>query len=1029
MKPIQACLTAEILDQLSRDPTAGPGLQSVEEHLDGCAQCRALLDDAESDPFWRRQIAPVLRSSPELGAGGAVDSDHGGDPSLNVVLRLLGPTDDPRMLGRIGSYEVVGVIGRGGMGVVLKAFDGALNRYVAIKMLSPNLAESGAARKRFAREGQAAAAVIDDYVLPIYSVAEWQGVPYLVMQYSRGFTLQRRVEDQGPLELKEILRIGMQTARGLAAAHASGLVHRDVKPSNILIDGTVERTLLTDFGLARAVDDASITRSGVITGTPQYMSPEQARGDNVDARSDLFSLGSVLYFMSTGRPPFRADNSYAVLRLIADQEPRNMREINPDLPAWLCTLVSHLMSKEPGDRPASAREVAEVLQRCLAHVQQPAAVPLPDPTYWSMKESPCGRRHWSFSTRYVFAALVALVTIYLYAGLGMIPRHFDLRTEASRASAAANAIAQQPPDITGLWVAQNGLDEQFSIRRATESPGTLEIHPLNGPPDMTWAAEWAPDRKQFVGTAVLPGDIKGKLGLSMASGAGDASLDVTLTFDELQKRRLLKTLSEDGVEAPSAELRMIEMLDRLLHQTWLRHDPAAPSRPAPAAKPETKVASAGPPESVAEESAFRGFDSGSVGKGAGDTWRRYVQWWNSTKGTPLGPSAEIPRLAWATSLVRLKPKYIYAHGANVVIVRSRDANGEEGIYVALGIASGPGPDDEQFTRTLIAHAPEGDVSTFRRRGRFEANLLTPETRKAMVAGLEYLVRNQERDGSWITGDHRGKVAVTALTGRALLAAGCRPGQGPDGARLTKAIEYVLRNEVGGLLAEGRSAPMYEHGFAVRFLAEAYGKVADGALKDRMKATLTRAVGVIADGQNREGGWRYQPNSKDADLSVTCCELQALAAARVAGVDVPQATIDGGIKYVLACRKKNGRFQYVPNVPSDDAASYTYTAAALSALNAAGYHGDEEVLERGVAFLRGFKSPGVSDAFLYNAMLYEAHDSAAPVVKAGVTDWNAWYAAARDDLLDRRNKEGVWGDKEGSSPILTALALIILHAAE
>lgn len=1018
MRPIQACLTPEMLDQLSRNPPAAAELQSVEEHLDGCPRCRALLDEAESDPFWRRRIAPVLQSSPELRAGGAIDSEHDGDPSLDVALRLLGPTDDPRMLGRIGSYEVVGVVGRGGMGVVFKAFDGALNRYVAIKMLSPSLAEAGAARRRFAREGRAAAAVIDDYVLPIYGVAEWQGVPYLVMQYSRGSTLQKRVEDQGPLELKEILRIGMQAARGLAAAHASGLVHRDVKPSNILIDGTVERALLTDFGLARAVDDASITRSGTIAGTPQYMSPEQARGDAVDARSDLFSLGGVLYFMSTGRPPFRADNSYAVLRLIADQEPRNMREINPDLPAWLCTLVSHLMAKEPGDRPASAQEVAEVLQRCLAHVQQPASVPLPDPTYWSINKSPCGLRPRSFWTRSVFASLVALVAVCVFAGLGL-SRYFGLRSEASRANAAANAIAHDPPDITGQWIEQNELHERFSIRRATASLWTLEIHPLNAPLDLNWAVKWVPDRDQFVGTAILPGDIKGKLQLSMAPGAGNASIDVIITFDEPQKRRLLKKLSEDGVEPPSAELRMIELLDRLLHQSWLRDESAGKSR---------TEAATGTHERAAEESAFRGFDSGSVGTGAGETWRKYVQWWNSTKGTPLPPSAEIPRLAWATPIVHLKPQYIYTHGTHVVIVRSRDENGEEGIYVALGIASGPGPDDAQFTRTLIAHAAEGDVYTFRRRGRYEANLLTPETRKAMVAGLEYLARDQGTDGSWIASDHRGKVAVTALVGRALLAAGCRPDQGPDGARLTKAIEYVLRHEAGGPLAEGRSAPMYEHGFAVRFLAEAYGKVADGALKERLKATLTRAVGVIVDSQNL-GGWRYQPNSKDADLTMTCCELQALAAARAAGVDVPQATIDAGIQYVLACRKKNGRFQYMPNVPSDDTASYTYTAAALSSLNAVGYHGDEEALEQGAAFLRGFQPPSVSEAFLYNAMLYEAHDSAVPVVKAGDTDWNSWYSGVRDALLDRRNKEGVWGDKEGSSPILTALALLILHSAE
>ena len=195
------------------------------------------------------------------------------------------------------------------MGTVFKAFDAALDRFVAIKMLPPHLAASGAARHRFAREARAAAAIVDDHVMPIYAVAEWQRIPYLVTQYSRGTTLQKRIQEQGPLELKEILRIGVQTVRGLAAAHAQGLVHRDVKPSNILLDSSVERALLTDFGLARAVDDASVTRTGVISGTPPYMSPEQARGETLDHRTDLFSLGSVLYAACTGHPPFRAESA------------------------------------------------------------------------------------------------------------------------------------------------------------------------------------------------------------------------------------------------------------------------------------------------------------------------------------------------------------------------------------------------------------------------------------------------------------------------------------------------------------------------------------------------------------------------------------------------------------------------------------------------------------------------------------------------------------------------------------------------
>ncbi len=266
----------------------------------------------------------------------------------------------------------------GGMGVVFKAFDGALNRFVAIKMLLPHLASSGAARQRFEREGRAAAAVINDFVLPIYAVYEWQGVPYLVMQYSAGMNLQKRLEAEGPLKLNEVLRIGMQTALGLAAAHAQGLVHRDVKPSNVLLDGSVERAMLTDFGLARAADDASVTRTGLIAGTPQYMSPEQVRGDWVDIRSDLFSLGATLYAMCTGHSPFRGDSSYAVLHRIINHTPRSICEVNADLPDWLNQIVMKLLSKSPNDRFESAAQVAKLLEGCLAHVQQPTATPLPE---------------------------------------------------------------------------------------------------------------------------------------------------------------------------------------------------------------------------------------------------------------------------------------------------------------------------------------------------------------------------------------------------------------------------------------------------------------------------------------------------------------------------------------------------------------------------------------------------------------------------------------------------------------------------
>ena len=363
----QSCLSFQVLDQIAQNEVSPNELLSIEEHVSECQYCREMLDGQYTSSQWSELIRPALSESQMPGSSAA---DDGADHS-SAILKLLGPTDDPNMLGRIGNYEIVGVIGQGGMGAVFKGFDRSLNRFVAIKMLLPHLAASGAARKRFAREGQAVAAVVDDHVMAIHCVDAFQGIPYLVMTYSRGVSLQKRLNDNGPLDTREILRIGMQAAKGLAAAHAQGIVHRDIKPSNILLDQSVERVQLVDFGLARAVDDASLTCSGTLAGTPQYMSPEQARAEAVDHRSDLFSLGSVLYAMCVGHAPFRAESSYSVLRLITDKEPRPIREVNAEIPEWLSAIIEKLMSKSPEDRYSSANKVAMLFEQCLAHVQDP----------------------------------------------------------------------------------------------------------------------------------------------------------------------------------------------------------------------------------------------------------------------------------------------------------------------------------------------------------------------------------------------------------------------------------------------------------------------------------------------------------------------------------------------------------------------------------------------------------------------------------------------------------------------------------
>jgi hypothetical protein len=327
---------------------------------------------AEPEPALRKVMAQ-LKENPE--------ETTDDEPALagDLPLDFLTPSDKPDHLGRLERYEVMQEIGRGGMGVVLKAFDPSLHRVVAIKVLAPQLATSGVARKRFLREAKAAAAVTHDHIVTIHAVDEANGLPYLVMQYVPGQSLQDRIDKDGPLDLTDVLRIGMQTASALAAAHTHGIVHRDIKPANILLEEGVQRVMITDFGLARAMDDASLTQSGFVAGSPLYMAPEQARGEALDHRADLFSLGSVLYTMCTGRPPFRAANTLAVLRRVSEDTPRPIRETNPEVPDWLTDIVARLMAKEPAVRLQSAAEVEEVLGRHLAQLQHAAWTPPPRP--------------------------------------------------------------------------------------------------------------------------------------------------------------------------------------------------------------------------------------------------------------------------------------------------------------------------------------------------------------------------------------------------------------------------------------------------------------------------------------------------------------------------------------------------------------------------------------------------------------------------------------------------------------------------
>jgi serine/threonine protein kinase len=402
----------ELLDEVLPREEA----EQVEVHVGQCQTCRSELERIAGQRHWWDETVEVLTESTVAPGHALAQSPvplRTLDQSLDWIRPLLDDSDSDD-IGLMDQYPVQGVIGQGGMGVVLRGIDPELNRPVAIKVLSPHLAGVGAARARFMREAQAAAAIVHPSIVPIYSVVTSARLPYIVMPCINGGNLQQRIDREGPLEITEVLRIGLQIAEGLVAAHRHGVIHRDIKPANILIEEGNGRVLISDFGLARALDDATLTVSGMIAGTPQYMSPEQARGEPIDARSDLFSLGSLLYALSTGRPPFRAETPLAVLRKISDTKPRPIQQINERVPAWFDSLVALMMRTDIHRRIESAADAVSMLRDAHAHVCNPSTNCLPK----SLKP-PRYRLGW-IATAALFLLVVAAtaVSVSYFGALG-----------------------------------------------------------------------------------------------------------------------------------------------------------------------------------------------------------------------------------------------------------------------------------------------------------------------------------------------------------------------------------------------------------------------------------------------------------------------------------------------------------------------------------------------------------------------------------------------------------------------------------
>ncbi|MEQ1827780.1 MAG: serine/threonine-protein kinase [Pirellula sp.] len=501
MMPCDSNLASRmLLDELSDDETV-----RFEEHLSSCTFCQSQLVNAAGGEHLVELSCKLLSSSIEIAqwsprecqdsrwnassgysisglsqAAGLPDAagspDVPGSPDApgapgaerhNIDLSILSPTDDPDFLGRIGNYEVQGVLGRGGMGIVFRALDRALHRNVAIKVLDPALASVGAAQHRFGLEARAMAAISHEHVVPVYAVDTHRGLPYFAMEYIPGGTLEARIRQHGPLDLISILQIARQIALALAAAHECGLVHRDIKPANVLLDRGTERVRVTDFGLARVSSEASHTRSGFIAGTPQFMSPEQVKGELCTGSSDLFSLGCVMYAMCTGHSPFRSTSIYGSMQRVVHDSPRSLHEQSPTLPDWLEKFIFKLLSKQATQRFENATSVATFLEQEIAYIQNPVPSQLPkrefydDSSFQKAATPRSGPLQWLF---------LAIATVAVLATLASLPRFSpsspnekpSAETESTETSTAKSESIAIETSSVPLW-SHDGINVAKSI--------------------------------------------------------------------------------------------------------------------------------------------------------------------------------------------------------------------------------------------------------------------------------------------------------------------------------------------------------------------------------------------------------------------------------------------------------------------------------------------------------------------------------------------------------------------------------------
>jgi len=399
----------------------GVALDDLAGHLERCPQCERAVQglDPMTDPVIQalrrppdarpdERFAAIALAGPWLPTASHDTPMPGGE-----TYTFLAPPRGPGEIGWLAHYRIVSLLGTGGMGLVFQAEDTQLQRPVALKVLKPQLVSDDISRHRFLREARAMAAVKSPYIVSVYHVGQDGNVPYLAMEFLQGETLDHWLKRTPRPDLASVLRIGREVALGLTHAHERGLIHRDIKPANIFLSAdpgvrspdvhSPFHVKILDFGLAQAVtEDVRLTQTGFVSGTPAYLAPEQARGEVLDSRCDLFSLGCVLYRMTTGHAPFRGETTMALLTALAIDQPKPARELNPTVPPALSDLLGKLLAKYPMDRPKSAQAVADM----LANINPRSATSLP--------------RNYSWKPALITAAVLAALILLDLAAVTLI---------------------------------------------------------------------------------------------------------------------------------------------------------------------------------------------------------------------------------------------------------------------------------------------------------------------------------------------------------------------------------------------------------------------------------------------------------------------------------------------------------------------------------------------------------------------------------------------------------------------------------